>query len=697
MRAPLCPPPYRCSPLVLFIVGLVFTTASLACNSVDAQSVTAAADRNAVTLTLDTPANKTVRVYSLAPDATLKNQQPVYEGLAKRIIRLPRAGKGGDPLFRQFIVHDDKGNVLAGPTWVSDVSKMPKMRHPMPWPEQIKGVSNPEDFNDLVELGVKHVHVNFILSTLLLPDRAPDPPAAFIREVHGQRIRINPATIKVWDAKLKRMTDDGINVVAVLLNRVPNNATNKHPLVHPDTDIEGAPHKLGAFNLDNDKAVAAYTGAIGFLAERYSRADKRFGWIGGYIVGNEVDSHWVWHNMGPSDLETVASHYIKEVRLAWLAIREQTASPRVFISLTHSWARPNAMDPLRSLSGKDLLVRLTQLSQAQGDFEWEVAYHPYPQNLFQPKFWEDRLAMFGYDSPMITFKNIELLPAYLNKPEMQYRGKRRPVILSEQGLHTPKGPDGETIQAAALALAMHRIKHTPGIDAFILHRHIDSRQEGGLLLGLRHPREIDSAELGGKKKSWHVFKQFETPKWEEAAKFSLKLAGYENWKQAEPKTSPFPEIAPEWAGVQRHTSVLFDLTKSLNKAKLANALAVRQKIVNLPDGGFVEAILLHPKQPESPNATALFEVKLPKQSKPVFRFKTYREKTQGDGVVFRVRVDDAILFQKTVEDQAMLEHSIDLSKYAGKTIQLTLEVGPRRNNNYDSALWLNPAIVDTKK
>ena len=49
---------------------------------------------------------------------------------------------------------------------------------------------------------------------------SPDPPAAFIREVNGQRIRINPATIRMWDAKLKRMTDDGINVVAVLLNRL---------------------------------------------------------------------------------------------------------------------------------------------------------------------------------------------------------------------------------------------------------------------------------------------------------------------------------------------------------------------------------------------------------------------------------------------------------------------------------------------
>lgn len=697
MRYPPCPPLYRCSPLALFVAALLFLTAALGCNSAQAQAITAAADKDKVTLTLRTPTNGSIRVYALAPDETHEGQQPVYEGPSKQTIHLSRTGDGPDTLFRRFLVQDDKGKVLAGPAWVSDVSAMPVMDHPMPWPKQIKGVSNPEDFDDLVALGVRHVHVNFVLSTLLLADGEPDPPAAFIREVNGQRIRINPETIRVWDAKLKRMTGDGINVVAVLLNRVPDNATNDHPLVHPETDIEGTPHKLGAFNLDSDQAVAAYTGAIGFLAERYSRADKRFGWIGGYIVGNEVDSHWVWHNMGPSDLETVASHYIKEVRLAWLAIREQAASPRVFISLTHSWARPNAMDPLRSLSGLELLVRLTQLSRSQGDFEWEVAYHPYPQNLFEPRFWEDRMAMFGYDSPMITFKNIELLPAYLDKPEMQYQGKPRRVILSEQGLHTPKGPDGEKLQAAALALAMHRAKRTPGIDAFILHRHIDSRQEGGLLLGLRHPQAPGNAQLGSKKRSWHVFKQFETSAWPDAADFALAVAGYGRWEQAEPREGPFPEASPEWAGVKQRDSLMFDLVKQLSEAKIDNALAVQQKIVNLPDGGFVQTIMQHPKQPDSPNTTAVFTVDLPKESKPALRFMTYREKPQGDGVVFRVRIDGTIVFQKTVEDQAMLEHSVDLTKYAGSKIKLTLEVGPRKNNHYDSAHWLSPAIVDTKE
>ena len=149
----------------------------------------------------------------------------------------------------------------------------------------------------------------------------------------------------------------------------------------------------------------------------------------------------MWHNLGEADLDTVARQYTAELRLAWLAIRQHSAAPGVFVSLTHSWTRPNSQLRLRNTAGKDLLDRLTTLSREGGDFGWDVAYHPYPQNLFEPRFWNDRLAMFGYDTPMITFKNIELLPAYLRRPEMLGPDETpRRVILSEQGLHTPRHP-----------------------------------------------------------------------------------------------------------------------------------------------------------------------------------------------------------------------------------------------------------------
>lgn len=669
----------------------------------DPAALRVSADRDAIHLQLPATPGTPVRVYALAAhEDDAARPTPLFAGPAPdgplTLARPAGAGAGPDPIYRRFLVTSDTGTPLAPARWVSDVA--PATAHPMPWPEGIKGVSNPVDFDDLNALGVKHVHVNFKLPDLFLTPAAPDPGPEFVRTVNGETLRFDPATLAAWDAEVKRMTDDGINVVAVFLNAVPRErpASDHYlaPLIHPDTDLVGAPFSLGAFNLSTERAVAMYTGALGFMAERYSRADRKHGWIGGYIVGNEVDSHWTWHNMGKVGLETLARHHAQEMRLAWLAVRQHHAEPDVWVSLTHSWARPNSNAPLKNCAGKDLLIRLTELSRDGGDYRWGVAYHPYPQNLFQPKFWNDRMAMFGYDSPMITFKNIELLPAYLKRPEMTFDGEPRRVILSEQGFHTPKDKDGETgedVQAAAFALAQHRIEQTDGIDAFILHRHVDVRGEGGLLLGLRHliPEGSDET-LGAKKRSWDIFRAAETPAFASDAAFALELAGYDGWEDADPQAGPFPEHAPEWDGFQERENVAFDLLKRLSDAKTANTLVVKRRMVGLMDGGIAESLLLHPLDETHPPATATWTLNLPAEN-PALEFQTYLGTGKGDGVTFRVRVDDTMVFEEDVTEKIVADGLVDLSAFAGKTVRLTLEVGCRASNDHDAAEWLTPAVV----
>ena len=49
-----------------------------------------------------------------------------------------------------------------------------------------------------------------------------------------------------------------------------------------------------------------------------------------------------------------------------------------------------------------------------------IAHHPYPENLFECRFWRDKTATLKPDTPRITFKNIELLPQILKQPELLY-------------------------------------------------------------------------------------------------------------------------------------------------------------------------------------------------------------------------------------------------------------------------------------
>ncbi len=645
-------------------------------------TISIAADQDEVRLTLAQAVAGPVKVFALLPHESLSDAvEPVFVGVIEgTTLRLPRQTRSRDLLFHRFVIADEQGQPLTQAQWVTQVADLTAdVAHELPWPAEIKGVSNPVDFDDLVDLGIKHVHVNFLLPTLFLPEGAPDPGPEFTREVNGHTLRFSPQTIAAWDADLIRMTNDGINVIAVFLNALGPDSKNSDPLIHPDTDIDNAPFNLGAFSLDDTQATSMFVGALSFLAERYSRADKKYGWLGGYIIGNEVDSHWTWHNMGPTDLETLATHHVDELRLAWLAIRQHHADPGVYISLT----------------------------RAGGDFGWSVAYHPYPQNLFEPRFWNDQMAMFGYDSPMITFKNIELLPEYLKRPEMTYRGQARQVILSEQGLHLPKGEDGELIQAAAIALAYYRIQHTPGIDAFILHRHVDVQGEGGLLLGLRHlvtdsanpnlgETVADSSKqvLGAKKKSWFTMQAAQTDAWPQSSDYALAVAGYDTWDEALPQTGPFPEHAPEWETFQTRQNIVFDFLERLPDAEVENALEIKRRLVGLMDGGMAESLLLHPLDANQPAATATYTLDLPANGKPAMQFQTYLGQDRGDGVTFRIRVNDEEVFAYPLANQKISEHTVDLSAYAGQSVRLTLEVDPNKNNHYDEAQWLTPAIIN---
>ena len=194
------------------------------------------------------------------------------------------------------------------------------------------------------------------------------------------------------------------------------------------------------------------------------------------------------------------------------AVRRHSAWARVYVSLDHHWSiRYSGRGRLQAFAGKEFIDYLARRGREDDadNFDWHVAYHPYPENLFEPRFWNDKSALPDPTTPRITFKNLEVLTEYLQRPELLYEGQPRRVILSEQGFHTPDGPAGEAIQAAAYCYAYRKIATLDGVDAFILHRHVDHPHEGGLRLGLRRylPAEADPRP---RKMIYECFRQADT-------------------------------------------------------------------------------------------------------------------------------------------------------------------------------------------
>ena len=381
---------------------------------------------------------------------------------------------------------------------------------------------------DALALGVKHAALNFNLSQIIDPRSETNNPSW---ESAGQRYHFQRGYLAAMDQQIKALSDRGVVVNLIVLTYQSNDPEVNRILIHARCETN-APNRLGNFNTATAEGRGWLTATLEFCAARWSRPDQKFGRASGYIIGNEVNSHWWWANMGRVSMEEFADDYLCAVRLVHTAIRQQASWPRVYVSLEHHWnMRYGAGDEKQAFPARAFVDYFARRAREGGDFDWHIAFHPYPEDLFEPRCWKDKSATTNVlTTPRITFKNLELLPAYLRRPELLCQGQPRRIILSEQGFHTPKGADGEIVQAAAYCYAYKKIERLDGVDSFILHRHVDHAGEGGLLLGLRSNQPKDG-EPRPKKKIYECFRLADTPEWEPAFAFALPVIGITNWNQ----------------------------------------------------------------------------------------------------------------------------------------------------------------------
>lgn len=395
---------------------------------------------------------------------------------------------------------------------------------PFPDPGSKKGLQV-QMIDDALALGVKHAALNLSVGALLDPEHRPGNPSW---EVDGEKFTFNRPYLDRLG--VKKLSDAGVNVYLIVLGMGTGRPAVDARLLHPRRGK--APNGIYAINTVTEDGARMWRACMEFLANWFSRADDANGRVVGYIIGNEVNVHQEWHNFGPKPREEAVADYLRQFRIAHTAIRRASAHARAYVSLTHHWTLDPHAKPEDALPGRMFLELFARQAKAGGDFDWHVAHHPYPEDLGNPRVWADRTAPPSLDAPRITFKNLEQLQAFLDQPEFRHNGHRRRVILSEQGFHsdgTRDGKRGELAQAAAYCFAWEKVARLEGIDAFILHRHVDHGKEGGLNLGL-WTRKADSIATAERRKPiYDCFKAAGTPGQAEAFAFALPIIGIPSW------------------------------------------------------------------------------------------------------------------------------------------------------------------------
>jgi len=486
-----------------------------------------------------------VAVYELAPnesDDAWKSKKPIFTHIvrddADKLITFARfdvspSGRR-DRIYSKFVVAPaglSQAEPLVPARFVEDMSGIARHRFSFPKTRSKKGLQV-QMVDDAIKLGVQHAALNVVLSHLI-DWKGRDKTISYVMD--GQTFYFNPSEVSRLDSRIKALSEKGTVISLILLVRYrggdsPSDRIMLHPRYNP-----ACPNRFGAFNTVTSEGIKYFKAAMEFLIDRYTRPDRKFGLALNYIVGNEVSSHWWWSNMGEVSMEEFLEDYIRAVRIACTAACKICSAARVYICLDHHWNIHYGNNARRAFAGRPFIDRFARRARQQGDFGWNLAYHAYPENLWEPATWRDKLAVNSFETPKITFKNIEVLPAYFRRPELLYRGRQRHIILSEQGFHAKDGQEGELLQAAAFCYAYYKVAHLDGIDSFILYSHVDHLGEAGLRFGLW---ALDKTEAGlsrRKRKLYEVFRLADSPSWQEAFAFAKPIIGIDDWSQLLPQ------------------------------------------------------------------------------------------------------------------------------------------------------------------
>ncbi len=377
---------------------------------------------------------------------------------------------------------------------------------------------------ELEALGITAVTVNMMVHSLISPEAGPDTTPY---QWQGKTYHARNAAVARFDETFRKaaMRDAMVSVILLIANPAKDGAPVVKILGHPDA------HRDGIFampNVTSTEGLDLYGGILNFMAERWSRPGGEYGRVHHWIIHNEVDAGWVWTNAGEKSAVSYMDLYHRSMRLTDLIARQYDPNSRAFVTLTHHWAHPGEARWYGSKRITDLLVRFCR---AEGDFPWGMAYHPYPQDLFNPRAWEDDQATFTFDTHKITPKNLEVLDAYMKRPELLYRGEVRPVHLSENGFNSKDYSEKELEdQAAGMAMAWKKISELSSIESWQYHNWIDNRGEGGLRIGLRKFHD-EPGDPHGKKPIWHLYQALATPEEDEACAPWLKTIGISSWEE----------------------------------------------------------------------------------------------------------------------------------------------------------------------
>lgn len=533
--------------------------------------------------------------------------KPVASVKAKKGTIKFRVNYKSDMLYKQFVVaYKSKGKykIISDSRFITDPQDLAVYRGNGPKTMSKKGLQV-EDTADSLELGVQHAVINWTFSSIVNTSGTP-------YKYRGNTYYFDESLLQHYDNLIKTYNDAGTKVTVILL--LPNDAD---PAVSAMSYGGTASSKFSGIKTTSKEGCREFEAVMSYLAKRYGTQEHL---VSGWILGNEVNSPYVWNYGGGKSLNSYMDNYVRSFRICYNAVKSVNKNAKVYISLDNNWNKDADGSGKMYFTSKSVLDTFYKKVNSQGKVVFNIAYHAYPQGMSDPVFWDDSLAVNSVNSKIINFKNLRVLTNYVRKNF----GKDYTIMLSEQSFNSSRGQE---IQAAAYAYAYYISESNSMIESFIYGREFDNAGEGynwGLCDGWR-----------GKRLIWNVFQYIDS---KDSFKFSNPLKKYTNisaWKKIEgyndSKYKKMPSKRKDAAIAGIECTASNSLTLTWSKISTADGYEIERWDPASNSFRLIETI--------SDNSTVSYhDVKLDDGGTYVYRMRMYKGAPDSNNAKARVKL-----------------------------------------------------------
>ena len=184
---------------------------------------------------------------------------------------------------------------------------------------------DPNILDDALSLNIKHAGVDI-------------PTQRFFGQgisysYEGKTFQINKELIDQLDGEVKRLSDSGVAVTAILLNAWNNTVPELNPIGVKELPKEQAVYY--GFNVESEQGFRAVKAMASFLAKRYN-GQNGHGKITNWVVGNEINNQY-WNYEGDYDVSTYTKKFQRAFRVFYTAMKSVSANDNIMFSLDHYW------------------------------------------------------------------------------------------------------------------------------------------------------------------------------------------------------------------------------------------------------------------------------------------------------------------------------------------------------------------------